>query len=92
MSGVTDRLEVIVRILATSVGREVGSSGHEAARRALLSEMAAVNLAGYAGEGFEHRFSREGVDFCNLLGVLEGSRPELEPILLAAPCSFNPSL
>lgn len=80
----TERLESIVRALATPAGREVGSAGHEDARRYLLAEMGAMELAGYGASGFEHPYTRDGIHFCNLLGVLPGSRPELSPVLIGA--------
>ena len=75
----------IVESLALPGGRPVGSKGHDAARAYLLDQMTRAGLDGYDSDsGFELPFAFEGENFCNLMGRLPGSQPELDPMLIAA--------
>lgn len=77
-------LKGLVEDLARPDGREVGSPGHRWARERLLEEMRTVGLEGIEGPSFEHPYAVEGEEFCNVLGMVPGGRPELDPVLLAA--------
>lgn len=79
-----NQLKTDVQTLATPQGRRVGTSGHEAARRYLVSRLTELGLEGYRGGLFELPYQYDGQSFANLVAQLPGRNPELPPVLLAA--------
>ena len=89
----TENLQAIVTELATPDGRMVGTTGHEAARQNLLERIQAAGLEGYHDRGHELAYEAFGSSFTNLFGVVPGSSPDLDPIVLAAhydTCGIQP--
>lgn len=76
--------------LALTLGRKVGSSGHDVARDYLLRQMARTRLVPFAGDSFEltyerpHPNTRQPQKFTNLVGVIPGKDRTLPPILVGA--------
>ena len=77
-------IETDVRNLATDMGREVGTAGHDDARGYILGRLHDMGIAPYLPGGFEASYSSNDQEFCNLLGVLPGEDPSLPPVLLGA--------
>lgn len=73
-----------VRRLATSQGRQVGTPGHEAARRYMVGRLKELGLETYQGDSFELRYEYAGGGFTNIVGQLSGRNPGLPPVLLGA--------
>lgn len=74
-----------VTALATSAGRMVGTPGHAAARSYLLERLRKLGLTAYAGsDSFALPYTVQGKGLVNVIGVVPGTRPELDPIVLAA--------
>src|SRR5262245_6198545 len=70
--------------LATPDGRRVGTPGHARARRYLSDRMLAIGLTPYRGDDFELPYARDGQKFHNLVGVVRGTTPGLNPVLIGA--------
>jgi hypothetical protein len=79
-----EALREIVTELATADGRMVNSPGHQKARRNLLRRIREARLNGYHAQGHELSYQDCGRTFRNLVGVLTGSSPSLEPVVLVA--------
>jgi hypothetical protein len=75
-----------VTSLATSAGRMVGTPGHAAARAYLVGRLAKLGLQPYGArhDSFELPYTVQGQDLVNVIGVVPGTRPKLDPIVLAA--------
>ena len=78
------RIREDVAKLATAHGRQVGTPGHDAARKHLVSRLADLGIDGYAGGSFELPYRSDGQDFVNLVARLPGADPALSPVLLGA--------
>ena len=77
-------IETDVRNLATDMGREVGTAGHDDARGYILGRIHDMGITPYLPGGLEASYSSNDQEFCNLLGVLPGEDPSLPPVLLGA--------
>ena len=77
-------IETDVRNLATDMGREVGTAGHDDARGYILDRLHDMGIAPYLPGGFEASYSSDDQEFCNLLAVLPGEDASLPPVLLGA--------
>ena len=79
-------LRAHVEILATSPGREVGSSGHEEAKLYLLDQLRSIPGIGPAdGAGFAQPYQSTYADrMANIIARVPGSDPSLNPVLVGA--------
>ena len=77
-------IESDVNALATDSGRSTGSQGHLAAKRYLLERLSALSLEPYRDETFEIGYQANGQDYSNILAMIEGTDPDLSPVLLGA--------
>ena len=73
-----------VAVLATSLGREVGTPGHESAKIHIIDRLAELGLHPYIGRSFEANYTHDEQDFCNLLAIAPGNDSDLNPVLLGA--------
>ena len=78
MAAVTMRQDV--EAIAFKGGRPCGSEGHGVARAYLLRRMHDWALEVYAGKNFELPYTVKGQPFCNIVGVLPGTRRDLAPV------------
>lgn len=89
------QLRADVEAICFPRGRMVGSPGHRKARKVLCARLDEVGCVPYRGDSFELPYERGGKSFCNLIGVIRGSNPQLAPLLvgahydsaIAAPCA-----
>ncbi len=81
-----DILRAHVEALATSSGREVGSSGHEEAKRYLLDRLRSIpGLEPADAAGFVQPYEGEHAEgMANIIARIPGSDPSLAPVLLGA--------
>lgn len=81
-----DTIRLDTYALATEAGRLPGSPGHAAARAHLERRFAELGLATYPGlDSHHHRYAtRTGREMTNLLGVVPGTEPGLDPIVIGA--------
>ena len=77
-------IEADVNILATDIGRSTGSAGHLAAKQYLLERLSALSLEPYKNGSFEASYRSNGQDYSNILATIEGTDPDLSPVLLGA--------
>ena len=77
-------IESDVNALATDSGRSTGSQGHLAAKRYLLERLSALSLEPYRDGTFEIGYQANGQDYSNILAMIEGTDPDLSPVLLGA--------
>ena len=77
-------IEADVNILATDIGRSTGSKGHVAAKEYLLERLSALSVEPYKDGRFEVGYASNGQDFSNILAMVEGTDPDLAPVLLGA--------
>ena len=73
-----------VSILATVKGRSTGSDGYLAAKRYILGRLSELSLNPYRDGTFEIGYRSNGNDYANIVAILEGTDPDLSPILLGA--------
>ena len=73
-----------VSILATVKGRSTGSDGYLAAKRYILDRLSELSLDPYKDETFEIGYRTNGNDYANIVAILQGTDPDLPPILLGA--------
>lgn len=64
--------------------RQVGSEGHRAARKYLVGRMTELGIRPYKGNSYELPYSGSGTEFVNLIGRIQGSTRDRDPILLGA--------
>ena len=77
-------IEADVNILATDIGRSTGSKGHVAAKEYLLGRLSALSIEPYKNGSFEASYRSNGQDYSNILATIEGTEPDLAPVLLGA--------
>ena len=77
-------IETDVRNLATDMGREVGTAGHDDARSYILDRIHDMGIAPYLPGGFEASYSSDDQEFSNILATVPGKDPSLSPVLLGA--------
>ena len=77
-------IETDVRNLATDMGREVGTAGHDNARSYILGRLHDLDIAPYLSEGLEASYTFDGQEFSNILATVPGKDPSLSPVLLGA--------
>ena len=70
--------------LATARGHQVGTPGHDAARKHLVSRLTGLEINCYANGSFELPYQSGGQDFVNVVAKLPGADPALPPVLLGA--------
>jgi len=78
------QIEDDVAILATSLGRAVGTPGHESAKIHIINRLTGLGLRPYIGRSFEANYAHDEQDFCNLLAIAPGIDSDLKPVLLGA--------
>ncbi len=83
-NSIRDDLEKDVRAIALEGGRPVGSLGHQRAKDYLHARMTSLGLEPYRDGRLDLPFEVAGQSFCNLIGVLRGSDPHADPILIGA--------
>lgn len=79
-----DRLKDDVLRLTSHGERQVGSEGHRAAREYLVDRMTELGIRPYRGTSYELPYSGSGREFVNLIGRIQGSTRDRDPILLGA--------
>jgi hypothetical protein len=77
-------LKRLVYALAQPGGRMVGTDGHDEARALLDAELEALGCEPYRGDGYELPYHEDGLDFCNLVGVIPGRDRSKKPVLIGA--------
>ena len=77
-------IESDVNVLATDSGRSTGSQGHLAAKQYLLERLSTLSLEPYKDGTFEISYQSNGHDYSNILAMIEGTDPDLAPVLLGA--------
>jgi len=77
------QLERDSRALSLERGRRVGEPGHDEARRYLQERLEGIGVEPFTGESIELPYER-GHRFTNLVGVVRGRRPGLDPVLIGA--------
>ena len=79
-----DRLKDDVLRLTSHGERQVGSEGHRAAREYLIDRMTELGIKPYRNDSYELPYSGSGTEFVNLIGRIQGSAKDRDPILLGA--------
>ena len=77
-------IETDVRNLATDMGRDVGTAGHDDARGYILDRLHDMGIAPYLPGGFEASYSSDDQEFSNILAAVPGKDLFLAPVLLGA--------
>jgi len=62
--------------------RQVGSAGHRAARDYLIARMRGLSISPYKGRSFKLPYGSSGREFVNLIGRIQGSVIDRDPIPL----------
>ena len=79
-----DTLKNDVLRLTSHGERQVGSEGHRAAREYLVDRMTELGIRPYRDDAYELLYGGSGTEFVNLLGRIQGSTKDRDPILLGA--------
>jgi Zn-dependent M28 family amino/carboxypeptidase len=79
-----DRLEKDVLRLTSHGKRQVGSQGHRAAREYLVDRMTELGIRPYRDDFYELPYGVSGTEFVNLIGRIQGSARDRDPILIGA--------
>lgn len=77
-------LRLDVEAIALPEGRRVGTKGHEKALEFLAGRLADIGCVPYSGDSFKLPYQRDGVSFCNAVGVIPGRDRSLPPLLVGA--------
>ena len=77
-----DTLKNDVLRLTSHGERQVGSEGHRAAREYLVDRMTELGIRPYRDDAYELPYGGSGTEFVNLLGRIQGSTKDRDPILL----------
>lgn len=78
------QLQDDVEALAAPGTREVGSTGHQEARRYLQERLAALGAPGYGDQGHEWPYEVGGQQFVNVFAQVPGEDAAAAPVLIAA--------
>ena len=81
---IVENLRRDVLALTYDGGRQAGSAGHRAARDYLIARMRGLGISPYQGRSFKLAYGSSGREFVNLIGRIQGSTKERDPILLGA--------
>ena len=81
---IVENLKRDVLALTYDGGRQAGSAGHRAARDYLIARMRGLGISPYQGSSFKLPYGSSGREFVNLIGRIQGSTKERDPILLGA--------
>ena len=73
-----------VEEIALPRGRRVGTKGHAKVLDFLVGRLGEIGCIPYAGDSFKLSYEREGISFCNAVGVLTGRNRSLPPLLVGA--------
>jgi hypothetical protein len=73
-----------VAAIALPKGRRVGTEGHARVLDFLVGRLGELGCIPYAGDSFRLPYEREGISFCNAVGVLPGRDRSLPPLLVGA--------
>ncbi|MFP4172704.1 MAG: M28 family peptidase [Candidatus Hydrogenedentota bacterium] len=79
-----EQLREDVAALAAPGTREVGSPGHEGARRYLRERLEGLGAAGYGDDGYEWPYEVGGQAFVNVFAQVPGANAAASPVLIAA--------
>ncbi len=79
-----DTLKNDVLSLTSHGERQVGSEGHRAARDYLMDRMTELGIRPYRDDSYELPYGGFGTRFVNLIGRIQGSAKDRDPILLGA--------
>ncbi|GMV91375.1 MAG: hypothetical protein AMXMBFR82_11530 [Candidatus Hydrogenedentota bacterium] len=79
-----EQLRTDVENLATPQGRMAGTRGHAEARAYVIERCGAAGLVPVHDGSFELPYAAGDIRLTNVIGALPGSRPELDPVLIAA--------
>ncbi len=79
-----EQLKTDVEKLAFEHGRMAGTRGHSQAREYVVCRCREAGLEGYHNGSFELAYAEGEIRLTNVIGLLPGSRPDLDPILIAA--------
>ena len=79
-----DRLKNDVLRLTSHGERQVGSEGHRAAREYLIDRMTELDMRPYRDDSYKLPYGGSGTEFVNLIGRIQGSSRDRDPILLGA--------
>ena len=77
-------IESDVNALVTDSGRSTGSQGHTQAKRYMIDRLSTLSDEPYKGEGFEIDYHLNGRDYSNIVAIIDGTDPNLAPVLLGA--------
>jgi hypothetical protein len=64
--------------------RQVGSEGHRVAREYLIDRMTELGIRPYRDDAYALPYGGSGTEFVNLIGRIQGSARDCDPILLGA--------
>ncbi|NND96796.1 MAG: M28 family peptidase [Pirellulaceae bacterium] len=78
------KLRSDVEAIATSDGRQVGTDGHTRAKKLLLQRLGDLGLDPYLNDSYELPYESSQQSFANLVGVVPGTDPTRDPILIGA--------
>jgi len=79
-----EQLRKDVETLATPGGRMAGTPGHAEARKYIVRRCREEGLEPYHNGSFELPYAEGEIQLTNVIGGLPGTRPELDPLLVAA--------
>ena len=79
-----EQLREDVAALAKPGTREVGSTGHEEARRYIQERLESLGVPGYGDEGYEWPYEVGGQPFVNVFAQVPGRDAAASPVLIAA--------
>lgn len=79
-----EQLKRDVEVLATAEGRMVGTRGHADARSYVVDRCRETGLQPVHDGSYELPYAVGDIRLTNVIGAMPGSRPELDPVLIAA--------
>ncbi|HOJ33086.1 MAG TPA: M28 family peptidase [Candidatus Hydrogenedentes bacterium] len=79
-----EKLEQHVHEIVCPHGRAVGTQGHEDAIAFLLRTLQQIGLTGYWAGKMTGHYEVDNLTFTNIIAKLEGTNPNVPPVLLAA--------
>ena len=77
-------IESDVNALVTDNGRSTGSQGHMDAKRYLIDRLSTLSVEPYKAGAFEIDYHLDGQDYSNIVAIIDGTDPDLAPVLLGA--------
>ena len=73
-----------VEAISRQEGRLVGTASHDLARDYIIDRLQEIGVKPYKENSLVLPYDSDGINFFNIVGLIPGSDPDLDPVLVGA--------